>query len=129
MAKRLSVIAAAAVLALTLAACGSSGSDSGSINTAGGITETTDTAASELVIKASNFQFDQEEYVVKQGEPVTIVLENVQGVHGVNIAGQIKLVEGKPKTVSFDKPGEYQIACSIPCGVGHVKMVSKLIVQ
>ncbi|PZD95085.1 cytochrome C oxidase subunit II [Paenibacillus sambharensis] len=128
MAKKLSVIAAAAVLALTLAACGG-GSSGGSTHTSGGITETTEAGATELVIKASNFEFDQEEYVVKQGEPVTIVLENVQGVHGVNIGGEIKLVDGKPKTVTFDKPGEYQIACSIPCGVGHVKMVSKLIVQ
>jgi cytochrome c oxidase subunit 2 len=85
----------------------------------------------ELRITASNFQFDQQEYRVKVGETKTVTLVNVAGTHGVEIKGlDIKLENDQlSQEVTFDKPGEYELACSILCGAGHLDMVSKLIVE
>ncbi len=42
----------------------------------------------------------------------------------------IKLDKENPsKQVTFDKPGTYEIICVLPCGEGHAKMKSKLVVQ
>lgn len=79
----------------------------------------------------SDFTFGQEEYRVKQGTPIRLVLQNKSGVHGIEIPGMNITLEGDnlQQDVTFDQPGEYTIECSIPCGVGHSTMVSKLIVE
>jgi cytochrome c oxidase subunit 2 len=35
----------------------------------------------------------------------------------------------KSAEVTFDKPGTYDIICTLPCGTGHADMKSKLIVS
>ena len=85
-----------------------------------------------LKIEAYNdFTFDQPEYRVKQGESVRLVLKNVSGVHGIEIAAFDIKLEGDAlqQDVVFDQPGEYDIICSIPCGIGHADMKAKLIVE
>jgi cytochrome c oxidase subunit 2 len=85
-----------------------------------------------LKVEAYNdFTFDQSEYRVKQGDNVRLVLKNVSGVHGIEIAALGIKLEGDTlqQDVVFDQPGEYEIVCSIPCGIGHVDMKAKLIVE
>ena len=50
-----------------------------------GISDTGVAPEAELVIKGTNFQFDQEEYRLKKGVPVKITYENEDGNHGVMI--------------------------------------------
>ncbi|WP_407271759.1 cupredoxin domain-containing protein [Radiobacillus sp. PE A8.2] len=89
-----------------------------------------DENATLLEIHATNFEFDQAEYVVKAGEPVTIQLSSDEGMHGINIQGLDVNIDGNgSKTITPSEPGEYTIFCSILCGTGHGNMISKLIVQ
>lgn len=85
----------------------------------------------QLKITASNFKFDQEEYKVKAGQTMTVVLKNSEGVHGIEINGLDVSLSGKnlSKEVTFDKPGTYDIVCTIPCGPGHATMKTKLVVE
>jgi Heme/copper-type cytochrome/quinol oxidases, subunit 2 len=85
-----------------------------------------------LKVEAYNdFTFGQPEYRVKQGESIRLVLQNKGGVHGIEIKDFGIKLEGETlqQDVVFDQPGEYWIECSIPCGIGHVDMKSKLIVE
>ncbi|NHN29288.1 cupredoxin domain-containing protein [Paenibacillus agricola] len=87
--------------------------------------------AQQVKLVASNYKFDQAEYKVKAGQDVTVTLDNKEGMHGVAIdAFKVKL-DGSNKTATFkaDKPGTYDIVCSVPCGSGHMTMKSKLIVE
>ena len=89
------------------------------------------TGGQQVVLKTTNFQFDKTEYRVKKGEPVTITLDNSQGVHGAAIKEfNINLNNGN-KTVTFtpDKAGTFPINCSIMCGTGHANMKTTLIVE
>lgn len=89
------------------------------------------TGGQQVVLKATNFQFDKTEYRIKKGESVTITLDNSQGVHGASIKEfNINLNNGN-KTVTFtpDKTGSFPITCSIMCGSGHASMKTTLIVE
>ncbi|GFZ99363.1 hypothetical protein GCM10008018_52030 [Paenibacillus marchantiophytorum] len=85
----------------------------------------------QLKIVASNWQFDQADFTVKSGEPTKVSLSLKEGVHAIEIQGLgIKLDKENPsKEITFDKPGTYEIDCVLPCGEGHAKMKSKLVVQ
>ncbi|MDQ6423011.1 cupredoxin domain-containing protein [Paenibacillus sp. LHD-117] len=125
-------IAFASVMALTLiiAACGansSGGNNSG--NNAGAAVNTGAEPTSEVVLTASSWEFDQQEYQIKAGEPVALTLKSVDGVHGVQILKTAyKIGNNKTVTVQFDEPGTYEIICNIQCGVGHGKMKATLVV-
>lgn len=83
-----------------------------------------------VVIQASNYKFDQQEYRVKKGEPVTISLKNNSGMHGVEISNlDIKVTQDKAETVTINDAGQYEIHCNIPCGTGHTQMKATLIVE
>ncbi|WP_337035271.1 cytochrome C oxidase subunit II [Paenibacillus illinoisensis] len=120
---------AACMLILVLAACGASkqsaGSDSSSQSDAGV------TASEELVIKASNYEFDQPEYHLKKGVPVNIVYENANGNHGI-LVPELNLqldTRNSSKVITPDKVGEFEMSCSVFCGSGHSSMISKIIVE
>lgn len=84
-----------------------------------------------ITVKAANFEFDQPEIRVKQGDKVKITLNNAEGFHGLAIPDfnvDIKENNGTAEFVA-DKAGEHQFLCSIVCGAGHSKMVGKLIVE
>lgn len=85
----------------------------------------------QLVIKATNYAFDQKEYHVKKGQPVQIVFESVQGNHGVMIPALNVDLDSQTTTatVTPQEAGQFDIACSIMCGSGHSTMVAKLIVD
>ncbi|MFF2481532.1 cytochrome C oxidase subunit II [Paenibacillus sp. NPDC058071] len=79
----------------------------------------------------SDFTFGQEEYKVKVGDKVILKLQNKSGVHGIKIDELNVDLEGDnlETNLEFDKPGEYIIHCSVPCGAGHTEMKTKLIVE
>ncbi|WP_308722137.1 cytochrome C oxidase subunit II [Paenibacillus polysaccharolyticus] len=113
---------AACMLILVLAACGSP-KDSAS--------EPEITASEQLVIKASNYEFDQPEYRLKKGVPVKIVYENVNGNHGLLVPEFNLLLDTQKssKVIVPDKVGEFEMSCSVSCGSGHSSMISKIIVE
>jgi len=85
-----------------------------------------------LKIQATDYSFDQEEYRVKQGETVKLVLNNRNGVHGIKIPNLNIVLDptaGMEQEVEFTEAGTYTIECSIPCGEGHTTMVSTLVVE
>ena len=85
----------------------------------------------EILLVATNWDFDQAEYVVNAGDNVIMTLENSQGVHGIKIRGLDVTLEPNASTQEFfaGVPGEYEIYCHIQCGVGHNDMKAKFIVQ
>jgi len=115
-------------LAIALSACGGKSGDGGS-DTADASPADSQTASQEIVIKASNWEFDKPEYIVPKDTPVKIVLE-LEGGHGIKIPGtDINLGPGRTSAVVTLKEGTYDFRCTIMCGTGHGKMVSKLVVQ
>ncbi len=113
----------ACMLILVLAACGSSKDSEAS--------EPEVTASEQLVIKASNYKFDQPEYRLKKGVPVKIVYENVNGNHGLLVPEfNLRLdTQKSSKVIVPDKVGEFEMSCSVFCGSGHSSMISKIIVE
>ncbi|MCS7464611.1 cupredoxin domain-containing protein [Paenibacillus doosanensis] len=88
-------------------------------------------AGPQLKFIASNYQFDKPEYTVKAGEKVTVSFLNKEGLHAMEIVGLDVKLDNNTKSVdmTFDKPGEYEVHCVLPCGPGHQDMKTKLIVQ
>lgn len=110
---------------LFLAACGNSEADTNADSAA-------DAGPSQAVeIEASNFQFNETEYHVNAGEPVTITLTSAEGGHGINIDEfDVNIAApGGEATFTPDKPGEYKIYCNVFCGEGHGEMTATLIVE
>ncbi|MGE5703016.1 MAG: cytochrome C oxidase subunit II [Clostridia bacterium] len=90
-----------------------------------------DPNAKVLKLVAKNYAFDQEEYKVKKGEPITLQLDIQDGVHGISIEGFDAELDYKTTaaTITPDTAGTYAIRCSIPCGTGHGSMTAKLVVE
>jgi cytochrome c oxidase subunit 2 len=88
-------------------------------------------AGKSLKISASNFHFDKPEYTVKAGDKLTVSLTSKEGLHALEIQGLNVKLDNTTKSaeVTFDKPGTYDIICTLPCGTGHADMKSKLIVS
>ncbi|MFD1953478.1 cytochrome C oxidase subunit II [Paenibacillus thailandensis] len=85
-----------------------------------------------LKIEASNdFVFDQEVYTVKVGDKVRLKLHNKSGIHGAEIKGLNVNLQGDhlEQDIEFTEPGEYEIHCSVACGIGHADMKAKLVVE
>lgn len=82
-----------------------------------------------LKITATNFEFDQKEYHVKAGTLYKVKFSNKLGVHGVKVNGVDFSADNPEADMTFDTPGEYEIACEIMCGQGHAGMKSKIIVE
>ncbi|SDS00299.1 cytochrome c oxidase subunit 2 [Paenibacillaceae bacterium GAS479] len=83
------------------------------------------------IVGTGEFKFDKPEYVVKAGQKYKMVLTNKGGIHGVGIKEfGIDLKDDKmEQEVVFDKPGRYELHCSVMCGVGHADMKSVLVVE
>lgn len=88
--------------------------------------------ANTLKLVATDWEFDQEEYVVEAGSTKTIRLEVKGGIHGVAIEGlNVELSKENPEAeVTFGEAGTtYKLVCNILCGPGHDDMVSTIVVQ
>ncbi len=123
--KKMYISVLALALAVGLSACG--GGNSGASDKA---VETNEASAASVAIEASNWEFDQEEYRVKAGEPVNFLLTNAEGVHGVDIEGLgIQLDADQEVQYTINEAGTYDIVCNIICGTGHSTMTAKLVVE
>ncbi|TXK85531.1 cupredoxin domain-containing protein [Paenibacillus sp. N3.4] len=126
--KKLLVLMLGIALVIAITACGSKDNKAAETKTPSASTQP---AGQTVVLKATNFKFDQTEYHVKKGEPVTITLDNSQGVHGAAIKDFKINLDNSNKTATFtpDKAGSFPINCSIMCGTGHANMKTMLIVD
>ncbi|WP_010272409.1 cupredoxin domain-containing protein [Paenibacillus senegalensis] len=123
--KKIAALMWGVAILLVVAACGSNGGSNQ------GISQEEMDNAENVTIVATNYQFDQTEYRIKKGEVYNIVLDNAEGVHGIEIKGARVKLDNANSSEYFkaDKVGEYEIICNIPCGPGHASMVAKLIVE
>jgi cytochrome c oxidase subunit II len=93
----------------------------------------TASAAHEIEIVASKFQYEPSIIQVSAGEPVRLVIRSREGTHGFSIPKlhiDVRLAKtGDPVTVEFTAPppGRYPIACSEFCGSGHGQMTAALV--
>ncbi len=128
MQRKIAYLLTLTALVLALSACGGNNNkDAGSNNSPSA--SAPDSASTELVIKAENWEFDQPEYTIPKDTPVTLTLENTNGAHGIEIIGQdVKIVGNKSEVVTLPA-GTYEIECAVMCGAGHSKMKAKLIVS
>jgi cytochrome c oxidase subunit 2 len=129
--KKLLVLIMGITLAFALAACGSKDNTTAPATAASAAPAAGDTGGQTITLKATNFKYDQTEYHVKKGQPVTITLDSVQGMHGAAIKefGMDLKKSGDTKTFTPDKAGSYTIQCSVMCGAGHTNMKATLIVD
>lgn len=127
MKKSIALVVTCALL-LVLAACGGAQNEAQD-NT--GVIDTGVAPEAELVIKGSNFKFDQDEYHLKKGVPVQISYENEEGNHGIMIPGLGVQLDrnNSSKVIVPEEAGEFEVSCSIMCGAGHGRMISKIIVE
>ncbi len=87
-----------------------------------------------IEMTAERFHFTPEVVKVKEGTLVTLKLTALDGTHGFALDAfgiDEELEEKKPKTVEFYavKKGEYKFHCSHICGIGHLGMSGKVIVE
>lgn len=122
--KKLGYLLMALAFVVVLAACGSKNdSDSGAAPSESLVAE------HEIIIKASSWDFDQEEYVIPKDTPVKITVENVSGAHGIQIKGPGTKIRGGKSEIVTLAAGTYEFFCNIQCGTGHNQMVGKIVVQ
>ena len=87
-----------------------------------------------IEVIAENWAFTPATITVKKGERVQISLKGVTGLHGYSVPdlGINQVVEAG-QTVTFDlptdKPGVYNVRCSVPCGEGHRDMTGQIIIE
>ncbi|HRA12919.1 MAG TPA: cytochrome c oxidase subunit II [Chitinophagaceae bacterium] len=88
----------------------------------------------EVFSVASMWQFQPSEIYIPVGSEVDFYLTSKDVVHGFNISDKninMMAVFGaiNKTTVTFDKPGVYDIVCHEYCGVGHQNMRAQVIVN
>ena len=87
-----------------------------------------------VVAVAQLFSFNPDPIEVPVGKPVTFRLTSADVIHGFQVVGtnaNVMVVPGYVSqfTMTFDRAGEYLIACNEYCGVGHHMMSAKLVVK
>jgi cytochrome c oxidase subunit 2 len=128
MLKKLLLLSMVAAFVLIMAACGSNNTASTSDN-GGDVQETGAAASQELVIKATDWQFDKTEYTIKKGEATNITVQT-DGIHGIEIPDLgVNIAAGKSQVVTFKDAGTYQFHCDVMCGTGHSKMIATIKVE
>ncbi|MEK4564211.1 cytochrome C oxidase subunit II [Alkalihalobacillus sp. FSL R5-0424] len=120
--KQMLFILVALFLLIAITACGAAGNDQAEEN------EPEEVIGEQVVLKATNWAFDQESYTVPAGD-INIALENVEGHHGIEVDGTDVSIAGEGSVNTSLEPGEYTIRCTIPCGAGHAEMLATLIVE
>jgi cytochrome c oxidase subunit II len=87
-----------------------------------------------LEMTAQHFHFTPEEVHVPQGTLVTLKITATDGTHGFSLGAfgiDETIPENEIRTVTFyaGKKGEYGFHCSHFCGIGHLGMTGKIIVD
>ncbi|PIS30146.1 hypothetical protein COT42_03665 [Candidatus Saganbacteria bacterium CG08_land_8_20_14_0_20_45_16] len=90
--------------------------------------------AKEFNLTAYQFDFFPKEIKVKKGDRVRLFVASTDVKHGIFIKEyniNVAVEKESVKVIEFvaDKPGEFEILCSVFCGLGHRNMKAKLIVQ
>lgn len=85
-------------------------------------------------VVATMFEFKPNPIEVPANRPLTFRLTSDDVIHGFEVAGTNANAMAVPGyvsqfTLTFDRPGEYVIACNEYCGLQHHAMVGKLIVR
>jgi cytochrome c oxidase subunit 2 len=85
-------------------------------------------------VTASMFSFTPDPIEVPAGTPITFRITSSDVIHGFQVIGTNVNTMAVPgyvsqTTVTFDKPGQYAIACHEYCGVFHHEMVGSLVVK
>ena len=83
---------------------------------------------------AEHFHFTPDTVHVPEGSLVTLKITAIDGAHGFSLGDfgiDESLPENEPKTITFyaAKKGEYGFHCSHFCGIGHLGMTGKIIVD
>ncbi len=91
-------------------------------------------AKQTIEITAEHFHYTPEVIRVKEGTLVNLKLTAIDGTHGFALDAfgiDEELAENKPKTVQFyaAKKGEYKFHCSHFCGIGHLGMTGRVIIE
>lgn len=104
-----------------------------------------------IAMTAENFKFTPSEVRVKAGRKLTLKVTSIDDKHGIAFTlipeGQPEgssaglqfsksppdwvLEKGKEVTIEFTalRPGRYEFACSVFCGMGHNGMLGRVIVE
>ena len=104
-----------------------------------------------LEMTAENFKFTPREIRVKAGTKVTLKVRALDDKHGIafklvaagmpegtppglrfqTLAPDWVLEKGQEKVIEFtaERPGRYEFACSVFCGMGHDGMLGRIIVE
>jgi cytochrome c oxidase subunit 2 len=87
-----------------------------------------------IKMTAQDFHFTPDVIHVKQGTFVRLEITSIEGTHGFALSDfgiDERLDEGKTVAVEFyaQKKGEYGFRCSHFCGIGHLGMTGKIIVE
>lgn len=94
-----------------------------------------ETAPKQIIeISAQDFRFTPEEIRVKKGALVTLKITSIDGTHGFKLGAfgiDERLDEHETKVIEFyaGEKGEYGFRCSHFCGLGHLGMTGKLVVE
>ena len=87
-----------------------------------------------IEMTAEHFHFTPEVVKVKQGTLVTINIKALDGTHGFKLGAfgiDERLEESETRSIEFyaGEKGEYGFKCSHFCGIGHLGMNGKIIVE
>ncbi len=88
----------------------------------------------KVQVSAKRYDFSPDPIRVKQGSHVILELESLDVTHGLAMGEygiDVTLPPHKKLTVEFyaKEPGEFTMRCSHFCGLGHLGMRGKLIVE
>ncbi len=83
---------------------------------------------------AQHFHFTPDEIHVKQGTLVTLKVKSIDGTHGFSLGAfgiDETIEENETKVIEFyaGQKGEYGFKCSHFCGLGHLGMNGKVVVE
>lgn len=81
-----------------------------------------------IQIDAKWFEFNPNLIKIKQGDRVTLLINNLDVPHGITIP-ELGISGNEAIMFTADKKGEYIFYCNNFCGEGHSKMVGKIIVE
>lgn len=87
-----------------------------------------------VTVVAQTFSFNPDPIEVPAKRLITFRMTSADVLHGFQVVGtnaNTMLIPGYVSqfTTTFEKPGEYLIACDEYCGISHHNMVGKLIVK
>ena len=87
-----------------------------------------------IEMTAEHFHFTPDIVRVKQGTLVTIVVKAIDGTHGFSLGAfgiDERIEENDTRTIEFyaGEKGEYSFHCSHFCGIGHLGITGRIIVE